>query len=227
MVLKNDFVKNIFNRIKKLAILLVLLPILTGVIAYFLQSKTPVSYSGSAEIMLGNFEKEGLTHQELMRDQIPNRAFLTYLNEEHNLNMDVDFVSTNLSILDKPGKVLVFSMSGSEKAKIEEQLGLAIKGFIEESDRVQQEQIKLIEDKIADVEAIDASVEERISKERFIYDLSEKRNTMEMSTVLNKEVEVAPVNGNNPMERAILGLLVGIMINIVIIVFPELFREEK
>jgi teichuronic acid biosynthesis protein TuaF len=227
LVLKNDFVKNIFNRMKRLAILLILLPILTAITAYFLQPNTSVSYTGTAEIMLGNFQKESLTHQELMRDQIPNRAFLAYLDEEHSLDMDVDFVASNLSVLAKPGKILEFTMSGSDKAKINEQLEVLIKGFIAESDKVQQEQITLIEEKIAEVEAINASNEELISKERFIYDLSEKLNTLEMPTVVNKEVQVATTDNNNPMQRAILGFLVGIMINIIILIFPELFKEEK
>jgi len=227
LVLKNDFVKNVFKRMKRLAILLILLPILTAIIAYFLQTNTSVTYTGTTEVMLGNFQKEGLTHQELMRDQIPNRAFLTYLDEQHNLNLDIDYVLSNLTVSSKPGKVLEFSMVGSDKLKVINQLELLTQGFLKESNRVQADEITLIEGKIAEIEEINASTEELISKERFLYDLNDKLKSIQMSTVLNKDVQVISADSNNPTQRAVLGFLIGVMINIVILIFPELFKEEK
>jgi teichuronic acid biosynthesis protein TuaF len=222
--MNNKLISSLVNRFKKLAILLLLIPVLTGAVAYFFETRVPTTYIATSEVLLGNFQRDGLTNQNLLKDQISSRAFQENINEKYNLDMDVDFVTSKLKVESKPGKILVFSLLGDNEDKVESELSLVIEGFLKESNNVQQESIMLIEERLRTVNSIQPSESEAIAKEEFLYQLESKLMDLEVGTELNQPVTILQVK-NDPYKRGVLGVIVGVMLSLSLLVFPELFKE--
>jgi hypothetical protein len=220
----NKIIISLVNRFKKLAILLLLLPVLTGAISYFIESREPTKYIATSEILLGTFQNNGLTDKDLMKEQVPTRAFLRVIDEKYNLGMDVEFVSNHLKVDLLPGKILAFSLASNNESEVEEQLSLVIEGFLLESENVQQNSIKLIEEKLRTIQSINPSDKEVIAKEQFIYSLESKLFDLRLGTELNKPVTIT-VDSNDSIKMGLLGGIVGLMLSLSILVFPEIFRE--
>lgn len=218
-----NIINSLFKRFKRLAVLLILIPILTGAIAFIFESREPTTYIGTAEVMLGTFDNESITDQDLMKDQVGSRAFLERINNNHNLGMDVDYVSSKVKVELKPGKFLAYSLVGDNKEKVEKELSLAVEGFLKESKRVQQGLITVAEKGIAEAGKIESENED-ITKVALVHQLQEDLINLQMGTELNKPVTVVE-NNNDPFKLGVLGLIVGLMISLAILVLPEIFKE--
>ncbi|AND42237.1 hypothetical protein [Cytobacillus oceanisediminis] len=221
-----DIPIRILNRIKRFWLIFLIVPIITGGLAYLFAQNAQSSYTATSEIMLGNFQKEGLTHQELMKDQMPNEAFLEKLSNQTGIDLDVKYLLSNLTVSPKAGRVLTFSISGNDSSKVEEEAQKVTDAFLKMSEDTYNQQKNLLTSQIDKVEAAETDSESQIDKEKFLFDL--KGRMIDLTpTELNKEVSVA-TQATSPVRDALLGVIVGLLVSFALPIIPEFFiRNEE
>jgi teichuronic acid biosynthesis protein TuaF len=214
-------IQNIYKRFKKYIIIMLLFPVLTAIAAFLFTMNQPAVYTAKASFSLGNFEAPNYTDPKIVVGQLKKKSYLEYLNQEYDLNLPVEELIEKMSVTEIPGNVVTLSLS-SDNIQVKDSIGKLTEAFIEESQNVKKEKEKFILDTIQKIESVDASPEEAISKERFIFDL--KKSLIDFKdNVINEQVYVEQTK-SDPLKRAVLGFLVGIILNVVFIVTPEILK---
>lgn len=222
----NVLLRRIINRAKKLAVLLLLIPILTAGAAYFMASQIPSTYTAKAEIMLGNFENTFRTNPNVMKKYVQSTEFLKRINEDYNLGLDVGQVTPRFSVNAFASEgAIELTYRGTDKVNSKEVLDKLIEGILKESTERIQEKKTEIETRMKKIEAIETD-QEVITRESDLHELQVDYDNLQNSFI-TEEVTVTTNNGASPVKRAILGFLIGIVLSSFILFLPILFREEK
>jgi teichuronic acid biosynthesis protein TuaF len=229
----NELLKRILYRAKKLAVLLLLIPILTAGIGYIFAEKQPASYIAEAEIMLGSYEQDTRNNPAIMKKKLTAERLIEKLNENYDLDLDIEVLKSKILIEETvTNKTLKLSFNDQDKIVAEQTLTKFVDGimldseeWIENRRNRLKESIKRLEDSIENAESNAAEVEPSTTEEILSkqYDQYEE---LEDALIIN-EVSVSPSNFVSPVQRAIFGLLIGIIISALVLLLPELFREEK
>jgi teichuronic acid biosynthesis protein TuaF len=221
--LEKTMISDIIKRMAKYKRLLMILPLLTASIAYIFEKNTPPTYTAQAKIELGNFQNLGLTNDSKVEQKLTSTTFLEEITNKYGLNTPVEKIKERLKIT-SDNKILTLTYHGDHEDEVEETLSKIVDSFIKESDKLYNKKYELIKGKIEATEKIH-TIEEAISKQEFLYDL---KMTL---TDLRKTQIVEPVSVtasyNNPFKRSVFGFLIGIMMNLVILLGPEIFRKKE
>jgi teichuronic acid biosynthesis protein TuaF len=223
----NIIVRRLLKRARKLALLLLLLPLLTGAAAYVFAKKAPITYEATAEVMLGSFENAYLTNPVKMKNVIPSDSFLEEINDKYNTGFNIADVQSKLNIVPSNAEnTLKFSYRDRNEAKAEETLSKIIDAFLEESNKKLNEKIQLTINDIEDLNRTSTQVES-IDKITERHKLNQQLLDYELKTKILNGVNVGVANPISPVQRAVLGFLVGLILSIFILVLPELFISTK
>lgn len=221
-----SYLDSIYKRFKKYIWILLLIPILTAGISYILEARTPETYTAYSEIALGNFEYVRMTEPRTVKDFLANKAYLDKLDEKYDFSMPTKELSKQLTIGEKPGKILTLTLVGNDEETVEKSLNEVTEAYVKESDEKQAEMKALFEGKIEKLKSLPDANESAVEKQKFLTDLELKIEDMR-DTDINEEVTIKNTIGE-PLKRAIFGFLVGFIISVFILVLPEfLKREEK
>lgn len=229
----NELLKRILYRAKKLAVLLLLIPILTAGIGYIFAEKQPASYIAEAEIMLGSYEQDTRNNPAIMKKKLTADRFIEKLNENYDLDLDIEVLKSKILIEETvTNKTLKLSFNDQDKIVAEETLTKFVDGimldseeWIENRKNRLKESIKRLEDSIENTESNAAEVEPA-TMEKILSDQYDEYEELEDALIIN-EVSVSAGNFVSPVQRAIFGLLIGMIISALVLLLPELFREEK
>ncbi|WP_257350255.1 hypothetical protein [Pseudalkalibacillus decolorationis] len=208
----NSILQRTRIRIKRFLWFLILIPVVTGLLSYFLAAQVPTAYTAEAEIMLGNFQDTNFTNET---------ALLQLLESEKYLN---DLVNSKMSFLDKitteskTGKILVISLTGDNKEEAKENLKIVVDSFMGKSNSVYKERVKSLEQQIKNTNDKSFSNEDEAfyKAEKELYEL---RNSQ-----IYKPVNVE-TSQTDELKRGIFGFLVGLMLNVFILAIPEILRD--
>ncbi|MEH7384296.1 hypothetical protein V7147_02610 [Bacillus sp. JJ1521] len=223
--------KNILNRIKnrakRLLWVMILLPIITGVIGYIFESQQPVTYTATAEIILGNFENERYTDQKFASDKLKTKEYIKKIQEKEGLpDTWVSEVLGKLQVSPLATKMIVLSYTSTDQIRGEEIVNIVKDYFLSESNKKFSDKQEHYAKVIKELDKVDTSGDALASINKIEnYDKADINLLNLQATELSEDVKVN-VNQPNPMNRATLGFLLGLMINIIILVTPEIFREE-
>lgn len=220
---ENESIKRILIRFKKLFLVLLLLPVLFAGIGYFIGMNQETTSTAKAEIMLGDFidyspYTDGVAVQMLLK----NENFLKQLKEDYKLSYDVTEVANKTNPITKPGKVIELSYSSESKDKAEKVLQELVDAFLTESNKETKDNgyISFKEKK----DRIEGSIEEyTVDKEKTLNEYKTELDRLR-KTQINTDVSVDETS-NNPLRKAILGFLVGLMFSISLLLFPEVIRK--
>lgn len=223
----NTLIYRVVSRMRKLLIVLIIIPILTMGISYFMEAKAPTTYTATSTILLGNFQNERLTSQDWVETSI-STGFLEKLKKRTNSNYDVKEIKGRLTFT-KVGKSSVkFQYTGESAEEAESTLSDIVEGFLAISNDVYEPKKKLVErlveqvnnaEGIEDIEVIGDALDS-------LGDVGQLGLTsVDLDrTEISEPVEVA-TSYNAPVKRAVFGLLLGIMLDLFILAIPELFRD--
>ncbi|MBN3554191.1 hypothetical protein JYA63_07950 [Fictibacillus nanhaiensis] len=222
-LLENESIKRILIRFKKLFFVLLLLPIIFAGLGYFLGMNEEATYTAKAEIRLGEFiASSQFTNVGEVQDLLKNENYLSNLNVTDD---PIELASKTNPII-KPRKVIELSYSSDSKKESEKVLQKLVNAFLKDSNDVvndkndisYMEWKDILEGQIKELEdSNDANKTAEISDRK--EDLEKLRPTQ-----IEKDVYVEETN-NNPLRKAILGFLVGLMFSISILLFPEVIRK--
>jgi teichuronic acid biosynthesis protein TuaF len=222
----NELLKRILYRAKKLAVLLLLIPILTAGIGYIFAEKQPASYIAEAEIMLGSYEQDTRNNPALMKKKLTAERFIEKLNENYDLDLDIDELKSRLLVEETvTNKTLKLSFNDRDKKAAEQTLTKFVDGFMLESDEWLENKKNRLETLIEEAESNESEAEPA-TKQEVLSKLYDQYEELEDALVIN-DVTVSAGNFVSPVQRAIFGLLIGIILSALLLLLPELFREEK
>jgi teichuronic acid biosynthesis protein TuaF len=232
-----DTLKSLLLRVKKYLILLIIVPVVTAIIAFFLADnvKLPSTniYTANVKIELGNFNYPKLTEATTVKTFLTSTVFLedalpdtiTLSTEEFKRNMKVSIDEANES------NTIEIELIGTNEKETLEHLNIIINKLMSMSNEQYQERVNLISSTIEMVEEETISAEEKVEHHQFLYSLKESMNT----TIPTEIIE--PINVGNssstsvvqfsPFKKAIFGFLLGILFNILFIFIPEVFQNNR
>lgn len=222
----NELLKRILYRARKLAVLLLLIPILAAGIGYIFAEKQPASYIAEAEIMLGSYEQDTRNNPALMKKKLTSEVFIEETNEKYNLDLDIEKLKSRLSVEETvSNKTLIFSFNDQNKEVAEQTLTKYVDGIMRDSEEWLENKKAFLKTRIQETEKIGNDVEPA-TKQKNLSDFYDEYEELEDALVIN-DVTVSASNFVSPVQRAIFGLLIGIIISALLLLLPELFREEK
>ncbi|WP_226536034.1 hypothetical protein [Fictibacillus halophilus] len=209
-LLENESFKRILTRFKQLFFILLLLPVLLAGLGYFIEMNQETTSKATAEIMLGNFPKKNNDYTDVgtVQKLLKNEKYLKQLN----LNYDEAELSKKTNPTIEPGRVIKLSYSATNKEKAEKVLNELVEAFVDYSNISYEERKSKLEEEIPNTE-----------DELALYEMESELEDLR-PTKIHMDVTVEE-SSNNPMRRAILGFLIGIMFSISILLAPEVFRK--
>lgn len=217
---------SIINRLKKYFILLLIIPIITAGIAFFMEKSKPDTYTASTSFELGNFENEKLTGKSTVKDYFQKDKYLKEIKESSNLDYSVEEMKNGLTIHEGGEHIVVFSHTSGNKKESEEIVKAISDYFLKESEEKFDEKLNLLKELKSDVEKTEAArgylVEEEFEfKEDTEMTITNIRETISLENVSSE------VSYKNPLKRAVFGFLVGAMLSLFLLITPELFKEYR
>ncbi len=228
----HSLLKSIGARFKKYLILFILLPILTGAAAYFLADEVQVTHTATATIELGNFENERYTDLGKMKNLLTTTYFLNEINEKHNLGVEPEKIKGSLGVAsDSQSKTLTLTITGDDEQEIQQQLSAVVKGTLEETNALYEKKVAILEETLEAVKNINTD-SEPVTQQELLYDLRRTTNTEIRKNLLLEDVQISSSQSVSPIQKAILGMIAGFILDLFILILPELFkgngsREQK
>jgi teichuronic acid biosynthesis protein TuaF len=222
----NEMFKRVLNRTKKLAVLLLLIPILTAAAGYFFASQKPANYTASSQMFLGNFENQKQTNPTIMKDYVTKTGFLEKVNEKYQLNLNVPQVKSRFTTnANQQGNILELGYRSPDQQEAEETLRKLTEVILAEGTELYENKKDIFANQIR-------AIKESESEYEKVYKEVELLDKLITEIDLNKPEILEPVTVKNsqvvsPVQTAVLGFLLGVILNFFIILLPELFREEK
>ncbi|NWQ39479.1 hypothetical protein MLOOGBEN_02055 [Bacillus sp. EB106-08-02-XG196] len=218
-----SILNQIAKRAKKLLLLLIIIPLVTGAVSYYLESKKPTTYTATASFNIGNFNNEWLADPaeiefELKKDK-NLKKIKTLTNGEFNF-ADVKSRLVVTSPAPTAKRSLKFQYTGIDKKEVESTLHVISLGYEMIRNEQYLEKIKNQEESLAILDTIEQDDPEYA---QVYFDL----NNINYQETELLETGDAVATYNNPLKRALFGIILGIMLNVVILVTPELFREYR
>jgi teichuronic acid biosynthesis protein TuaF len=219
-----DWIIGIMQRIKKLALLFVFLPILTAVVAYVFELSTPSHYIARARIELGNFENTGLTDPRLVQERLLSQGYIEEIYETYDPPMEISQIKQNLKVSLGNTRIVTVELTGSNRKQVKKTLNAVVKGFVSQSNDLYKQKYNLLTSKIKTVQSIETT-EELVSQQQLLYELESKLTDLRPTNIIEPVTVVD--SGGSPSKRAVLGFLLGIMADACILFFLEVFRKPK
>ncbi|MBA2877233.1 capsular polysaccharide biosynthesis protein [Anoxybacillus kamchatkensis] len=216
--------QSLMRTIKKFAIFLILLPFLTGIIAYIFESNTTSHYTAKVKIELGNFENTRLTDPKLVPERLLSQKFLENTYRNFHPPMNVSEMRQRLNVTFGNTPVIELQLTGSNKKHVERTLKAVVEQFLNESNSLYEKKYNLLKQRIEYTRSIE-TVEERIERERLLYDLELTLLDLRPTVVID-EISVSE-SGMNPSKKAVLGFLLGLIADMCFLFFWEVFRKAE
>ncbi|TYS12932.1 hypothetical protein FZC78_22735 [Rossellomorea vietnamensis] len=225
-------------RFKKYAIFLLILPILTGVLAFFATDEGDGSPSGRSSyfakvtIDLGEFNDPQFNEANNVKNLISSTAFLQKLpDNQSNTLMEIEDIQLSLDIENVYDEQVIIKLIGSEEERTLATLEGIVDHFIERSDARYDEWTGLINQSIEDLEETEVAAEEAATRQELLFNLRENLFFTKQAEVIEPVTLVTEGGGRsdgqpaNPFTNVIFGLIIGFMLSLFLVLLPEVFRD--
>lgn len=219
-----DWLNSTVQRIKKFAILFLLLPILTGSIAYVFAKNAVPSYTARAKVELGNFENTGLTDPKFVQERLLSKSYLEELHRNFKTPMKPAQIKEALQVSFGNTPMIALELTGADEKTVRQTLNAVVEGFVSTSNELYEKKYKLLKEKIEAVKSIETT-EELIAKQELLYNLELTLTDLRPTKVI--EPVAMSQSGTSVSKRVVLGFLLGLMADICILFFFEVFRKTE
>jgi teichuronic acid biosynthesis protein TuaF len=217
---------SIIHRLKRFFILLLIIPLITAGVAFFMEMQKETTYTASAPFELGNFENEKLTGASKLKELYQSTRYLQLIKEDTDLDYSIEELKNGLNIDAPEDNMVVFKYTSPDKEKAEQIVQGIADYFEEESKEKYNEKLTLLEAYVKKVEKTEAArgylVEEELE---FLHDTEMTITNIRETIPLEKVTSEASYK--NPLKRAVFGFLVGVMLSLFLLIVPELFKEYR
>jgi teichuronic acid biosynthesis protein TuaF len=215
----NSIFSSIAKRAKKLMIILIILPLLAGLVGYVMEKKAPATYTAKATIELGTWQNQGWTNPQF----VANR--LTMMDNLKNWTKNPDYVESHLIILPSQTNQLVHvEYTGTSLTEAKDTLTSVINGFMKQSDEAYNEKVNIVQ---SGLDALKNTENPNYDKAKDMIDI--KLTLHDYNKMKSRIYENVSVLSDyvNPLKRGLFGVIIGLMLDMIILALPELFRDFR
>jgi teichuronic acid biosynthesis protein TuaF len=218
------------ERMNKYILIILATTILLGVIGWLLPvGKEESSYTVEASLNLGNYNNPDFNNPKRVIILLTTAPFY----EEHLADLweeKYDEISTKLNVTAGTDNMITLSYSDHSKESTAKVLNEIISAFMAmDQDRFQQKQ-KIIQESIESLNNEKVGPEAIVDQQRFLFELKTALYEIKPALLIKKADENAINTENrafNSKERVVLGVLLGVTLGFLWIVFPVIFRERS
>ncbi|MGM0843753.1 MAG: hypothetical protein ACQEUT_02165 [Bacillota bacterium] len=232
--------KSIGYRAKKYIWVVLLIPVLATVLSLFAEPQLTVqkkseSYLATAGIQLGQFGDDQVNNPEQSMYYLKSTNFLAEVAEENGIQTDVEEIKLRLDVIKETNRHITLTYLGEDNGA-KETLEAIVDGFMGLSETRYSERVEVVQTSIEGLQDKQVAPEEEVEKDKFLFQLksdltawndAQLTEPVQMLGEAEEEVIQAELPTADPVNRAVLGLLVGIMLVLVIIVTPEIFVTKQ
>jgi teichuronic acid biosynthesis protein TuaF len=217
---------SIIHRLKRFIILLLIIPIVTAGIAYFMEKGKETTYTASVQFELGNFENEKLTGKSTVKDLFQKDEYLQEAKKSTDLGYSIEEIKNGLNIEEGGAHIIVFKHTSANKQKSKEIVKAISEHFTNISEKKYKEKLALLNGYVELVKKTEEARGYLVEEE-----LEFKADTEMTITNIRETKSLGPVTSitsyKNPLKRAVFGFLVGVMLSLFLLIVPELFKEYR
>ncbi|MBV7506562.1 hypothetical protein KW850_14955 [Bacillus sp. sid0103] len=218
------------ERLNKYFLLLLATTILLGVIGWVLPvGKAKSNYTLDAVLTLGNYDYPELNDPKRVINMLTNPNTLIY--QEHLKDLweeRFEEIYTNLHVTAGPDNLITLSYSDHSEESTAKVLNEITTAFLDIDKKKFQEKQKFIQKSIEATKGEKVASEAKVEQLRFLFELNTALNDIKPATLL-KPADINTFDTENrafnSKERAVLGILLGVTLSFLWIVFPVIIRE--
>lgn len=223
-------IQRLKERMNKYFLILLATTIFLGIIGWLLpvgQEKS--SYTLETSISLGNYMNPELNNPKLVISLLTNAPFY----EEHLKDLwkeKFEEINTNLHVTMGPDNIINLSYSDHSEESTAKVLNEITSAFIAIDHDSFQEKQKIIQESIDAITNEKVGPEAKVDQQRFLYELKTAKDDIRHAEILKPADFYALDTENrafNSKERAVLGILLGVTLSFLWIVFPIIFKEQS
>ncbi|REB73976.1 MULTISPECIES: hypothetical protein [unclassified Bacillus (in: firmicutes)] len=209
-------------RLKRYILTLLVLSLLLGAIGWFAPAgKEITDVKAEATILLGNYENEYLNNSEVIASLLRNETtFKEYLPD-----VEIDREQLRIST-DAPTKIS-FALTAINEREALDSLSELVTAFLEMDQRYYKEKDEIISESINQLQEKTVSEDLVVDQERFLYELKTKQLTLQPAMLVK---DVMAIKADNRVfsqqDRALLGVMIGIMLSCLWIIYPVFIKSE-
>ncbi|MEL3970755.1 hypothetical protein AAEO50_00535 [Rossellomorea oryzaecorticis] len=217
---------SIIHRLKRFFILLLIIPLITAGVAFFMEMGKETTYTASVPFELGNFENEKLTGKSKVKDYFQKDEYLQKVKKASNLDYSIEEMKNGLNIEEGGEYIVVFKHTSADKKESEEIVQAISDYFLEISKEKYNEKLTLLKDY---VEKVEKTEEARgyLIEEEFEFKKDTEMTITNIRETKPLEKVASEASYKNPLKRAVFGFLVGAMLSLFLLIVPELFKEYR
>ncbi|ALC82512.1 MULTISPECIES: teichuronic acid biosynthesis protein TuaF [Bacillus] len=222
----NGLLKRIGVRIKKYIVFLIVLPLLLGIVGYFISPSVQTNENtASITIKTGSYNDASLNDTKeipvlLTSDSFLKETFPDFSSEQ------VEEVKQKLMIEIQSNHLFQLSYQGEDSSEILKKIS---ETFMAKDQKLFSSKQSVIQSNIEELENEAVSDDSKVDKQRFLYELETTMLTIEPAQTiypLTAEEETKSA-GMSAKKRVVLGVLIGLAISFCLVVVPEIFRETN
>jgi teichuronic acid biosynthesis protein TuaF len=222
--------QSLIERMYKYFPLFLVISFLLGVIGWVLPvGKEKSNYTIEAALTLGNYNNPELNNPKLVIILLTHAPFY----EEHLSNLweeKFEELGTNLHITAGPDNIINLSYSDDSEESTAQVLNEITSAFMAIDQVRFQEKQKIIQESIDAISNEKVGPEAKVDQQRFLFELKTALYDIKPASLL-KPADKNTINTENrafnSKERAVLGVLLGVTLSFLWIVFPVIFRERS
>jgi teichuronic acid biosynthesis protein TuaF len=219
----NSIFSNIARRAKKLMIILIILPLLAGLVGYVMEKKAPATYTAKATIELGTFQNAGMTNP----DKVAN--MLTYVDnlQKWTKSANSDAIKSHLTIIENPTSDLVHvEYKGTSLTEAKNTLTLILNGFMDKSNALLNKKKEIVNTAADNLQNINIQ-SPYFDQPKDLVEL--QQSSLEYDTNPTKIFEKVTASSGyvSPLKRGLFGVIIGLMLDMIILALPEIFRDFR
>ncbi|MCY8066116.1 hypothetical protein MOB77_03845 [Bacillus haynesii] len=223
-----NLIKRIAGRVKKYIVAIIALPLILGLVGYFMPkgSVAPSDYTATVTISTGNYGEAKYNNAKQVPLLLKNEAFLKDIFPEIP-EEDLAQLKDDLAIEIRTDSLFNLSYTGPDKQETLDTLGKIKDAYMKGDKALFSKREEVIEKNIKALEGETVSADSKVDKQRFLYELETSKLDMKAAEEIEPLIVLDnQAAGMSPKKRAVLGVLIGLALSFFIIVVPEVFRER-
>ncbi|WP_186328600.1 hypothetical protein [Bacillus sp. X1(2014)] len=223
-------IQRLKERMNKYFLILLATTILLGVIGWLLpvgQEKS--SYTLETSISLGNYKNPELNDPKRVISLLTNAPFY----EEHRTSLweeKFEEFSTNFHVTAGPDNTINLSYTGDSEESTVQVLKEITDAFMNVDKKRFQKKQEIIQESIDAIKNEKVGPDAKVDQQRFLYELKTANDDIRHAEILKPADFNALDTENrafNSKERAVLGILLGVTLSFLWIVFPVISKEQS
>ncbi|MDD9149044.1 hydrolase [Sporolactobacillus sp. CQH2019] len=224
-----NIVHRLAERAKKFIWIIIAVPLIFGAAGWLVPiGKTVSPYTATATIALGSYSNPDFNDPNHVMTLLGNSAFFQKQLPDLWKTRQSEILS-QLKVSAVKNELIQISFTGKSKNDAVDTVNRIADSFLSADRQQYQKRETLINQSISALKTVKINENTAVDRQRFLYDLQTAKLNIKPAQLLEPADAAAGPGGRafSSKQRAVLGVMLGLTIVFLWIVFPELVRERR